>query len=111
MELPPINAAKVWWTPEGWHAEFPGIPGGHCSYVLISEANIGTLLAVLRARTTASKIGEVGDRTQYQMDKSKLKEQAELFLKNRKAKALTVTVSEGTRDTIRDIIAKLGLAR
>ena len=105
-QLKPPHAASLWYTPLGWRCELPH-PSGATHTILVKEENIGSLLAMLRVRTGESKLGEPGDKTQYQIGQASLDAAKAKFAKSKKAKPV---FSETTQMNVRDIIRRLGLA-
>lgn len=105
-QIKPPHAASLWYTPDGWRCELPS-PTGASHTILVSDDNIASLLAMLRVRTGESRIGEAGDRTQYQIDQAQLDAAKTKFAAKRKPKTV---FSEATQMNVRDIIRRLGLA-
>jgi len=105
-QLRPPHAAYLWYTPSGWRCELLNESGASHT-LLVADENVASLLAMLRVRTSASKLGEAGDKTQYQIDQTVLDEAKAKFVASRKPK---LAISESTRANVRDIFRKLGLA-
>ena len=103
-QLKPPHAASLWYTPLGWRCELPH-PSGVSHTILVKDDNIGSLLAMLRVRTGESKLGEAGDKTQFQIDREALETAKAKFKSQIKPK-----FSESQMANVRDIIRKLGLA-
>lgn len=107
-QLRPPNAAYIWYTPSGWRCELPG-PKGTSHTILVPEEKVGSLLAMLKVRSSESKIGEAGDKTQFQLDKDSL-EAAKKAYKGPVKRKSKLSISEETRMNVRDVIRRLGLA-
>lgn len=108
-QIRPSNAAYIWYTPEGWRCELPSKGGSHT--ILVKDENVGSLLAMLKVRHEESLIGEVGDLTQFQIDRNSLEAQTKAFLATHKVtKKSKETFTDSMQASARDIIRRLGLA-
>ena len=102
----PDNAARIWYASGKFYLELPTAKGTSHTLTL-NEAEV---LSIVKARTAESRLGEAGDPTFYQLEKSRKAVPQYEPAKVRRVGKNKVSYTEEVAASIRDTIRKLGLA-
>lgn len=102
----PRHAARIWVEDTHLCLSLPGTgEASHCLRLPVDEAGLRKALSLLSARTPASRIGEPGDLTQYQIDRQRLAAIAKAV----KPKGPKPKFTEEQGAKARDVLRQLGM--
>lgn len=103
--IKPPWAFSVWSDADSIYAELPAINGHTSHTVKVSNDVVGLhkLLVLVRARSASSRLGEIGEPTQWQIEKV---EYDPAMVKRVKEK---LKFTSGQRIGAREILRKMGL--
>lgn len=103
----PAWAASIWCTDAWIYVDLPATKGHHRHTIKVpnSAEGIAKVLGLVRARTETTKIGDLGEPTQAQIDRGNLDRMVKAF----KPKASKPMFDPALMTSAKDVLRKLGV--